>query len=161
MGPVTILTVFASPCGAYNLLCSALCSSSQALAAAHPPLKSFRALRTVHITFFGQTLATQHRAIQVLNTLPSELTELHLSDLADINIYTLSTVASNFPRLTSLTLTCSERLDESCCWSCFEESASCTWHSLIPERFCDVADLTVSGALRLFLLTSLDLLYIL
>lgn len=147
MGPVTLLIVPASRCGAYNLLCSVLCSSSQAVAAAHPPLKSFRALRTVHITFIGQTLATQYRAIQVLNDLPSELTDLHLSDLADINIYTLSIIASNLHRLTSLILTCSERLDDSCCWSCFEESASCTWHSLIPERFCDVAELTVSGTL--------------
>jgi len=86
----------------------------------------------------------------LINGLPNTITELTMDDLADIEMTTLKLIALKFENLTSLEITCNDRLDDSCCWSCFEESSSCIRHSPIPDTFPSAEDLThaVKAALR-------------
>ena len=108
------------------------------------PLQSFQALQHVQITFSGNSVMQQRENINtVLHLLPSTLTNLILEDLADIDMRTLSTIGRTFGNLSSLELSCTERLDDSCCWACLEESASLVWHSPIPDMFRDVEHFTV------------------
>ena len=99
----------------------------------------------VRIVFKTETLANIHRVIfPLLDNLPEGLTDLSLSDLPEVNPRVLDKIAQKFCNLRSLELHCTERLDTSCCWDCFEESASCIWHSPIPDLFFDPRDLSVS-----------------
>ncbi|KAH8111049.1 hypothetical protein DFH11DRAFT_1799086 [Phellopilus nigrolimitatus] len=108
-------------------------------------LQSFRLLRTVHVTFITQTIANLHRTvIPLLDALPATVAELSLTDLPDISVRVLCAVAQKFRALRSLELSCTERLDTACCWSCFEESASCVWHSPIPDVFGSVQEMTMT-----------------
>ncbi|TDL24099.1 hypothetical protein BD410DRAFT_720272 [Rickenella mellea] len=118
-------------------------ASAEALLCSLHTLREFRSLQIVHLSFFGQSIVSQHKCANLLiSNLPSTLYKLSLTDVADINILMLSCIGSNFPLLTSLEISCTERLDESCCWSCFEESASCFWHSPIPDMFPSTTTLT-------------------
>lgn len=78
-----------------------------------------------------------------MDYLPETITELSLLDLPDISPGCLNVIAKKFADLTSLELSCTERLDDSCCWGCFEESASCVNHSPVPDIFPTVGDMTV------------------
>ncbi|EJD07602.1 uncharacterized protein FOMMEDRAFT_150140 [Fomitiporia mediterranea MF3/22] len=114
-------------------------------------LRSFRLLRTVHIVFKAETLANIQRIIfPLLYNLPEALTELSLTDLPEISMNMLDSIAQKFRHLHKLELNCAERLDVSCCWDCFEESASCIWHSPIPEVFYSPEDfiMTLRNTLR-------------
>lgn len=99
---------------------------------------------TVHVLFTTHTLANIARTIfPLLENLPAELTELSLTDLPDVNFRVLNAIAQKFCLLQKLELDCTERLDTSCCWDCFEESASCIWHSPIPDMFAGPEDIAV------------------
>lgn len=124
------------------------CSSALMTSRWQPHL--FRDLRSMHIS-----LAEDGSRIQgsILNrilskpTLPvmaSRLTSLKMTGLWRIDVDLLSTVAKTFPGLTDLHLSCSENLDTSCCWLCYEESSMAVIHSPIPDHYANVKTLTVS-----------------
>lgn len=68
---------------------------------------------------------------------------LKLTFLPRVDTTLLSLVAAHFPSLTTLDLSSVERLDEQCCWLCFQESSSCIVHSPIPDMFPSVDHLAV------------------
>ncbi|KAI5984740.1 hypothetical protein EDD15DRAFT_2480018 [Pisolithus albus] len=70
------------------------------------------------------------------------LTSLKMTGLSRIDIDLLGTVAKTFPGLTDLHLSCSENLDTSCCWLCYEESSTAVIHSPIPDHYANVKTLT-------------------
>jgi len=74
---------------------------------------------------------------------PPQLTSLTMTQLWRIDVPLLKTVASAFPSVKILHLSCSEQLDVSCCWPCFEESSTAVVHSPIPNYFNDITKLTV------------------
>ncbi|KIK18152.1 hypothetical protein PISMIDRAFT_14551 [Pisolithus microcarpus 441] len=122
------------------------CSSALMTSRWQPHL--FRDLRSMHIS-----LAEDGSRIQgsILNrilskpTLPvmaSRLTSLKMTGLWRIDVDLLSTVAKTFPGLTDLHLSCSENLDTSCCWLCYEESSMAVIHSPIPDHYANVKTLT-------------------
>ena len=106
-------------------------------------------LRALHISFAAEVRSTQKiRSTQIfvipLTDSPMiHLTSLTLTELWRIDGTLLSMVSRAFPGLVSLHLSCSEHLDVSCCWACFEESSSAVVHSPIPNHFPTVASLTV------------------
>ena len=82
----------------------------------------------------------------------SRLESLTLTALCFIDKALLTLVAKNFPNLTSLCLSCTDRLDMDCCWGCFQESASCAIGiSPIPDMFASVDHLAVCRQRRAFL----------
>lgn len=93
-------------------------------------------------------LSTQHAIAkgicQPLGT-SSYLTSLTLNSLPRIDTPLLVLLAKTFPSLVNLYLSCTERLEERCCWTCFEDSYGITEHSPIPDMFSDAKDLAVSG----------------
>ena len=107
-------------------------------------LRSFRLLRTVHISLYAETIITQPDVIStLLNYLPNTITELSLIELSEVSNRDLSMIVQKFPELQTLELTCAERLDDKCCLGCFEESAGCVGHSPIPAVFPDAQEMTV------------------
>ncbi|KAG1764001.1 hypothetical protein EDD22DRAFT_821754 [Suillus occidentalis] len=72
-----------------------------------------------------------------------------------IDVPLLKIVASAFPSVKILHLSCSEQLDVSCCWPCFEESSTAVVHSPIPNYFNDITELTDNFADSLEPLTQL------
>ncbi|KAL6304537.1 hypothetical protein BKA93DRAFT_732830 [Sparassis latifolia] len=104
-------------------------------------------LQAVEIDFSPDGLSTQTNRIQLIfQHLPTRLTCLTLTFLPRIDTSLLSLISTNFPALETLELTCTERLDETCCWLCYEESFSRTLHSPIPEYYSTVEDLAVAFA---------------
>ncbi|KAI0083954.1 hypothetical protein BDY19DRAFT_899436 [Irpex rosettiformis] len=73
--------------------------------------------------------------------LPHILT-LEFCFLPSITPHILSMVSIYCPKLEELVLKCTDRLLPDCCWTCYEEVASCTTHSPLPDVICDVGDLT-------------------
>ncbi|KAI6044482.1 hypothetical protein EDC04DRAFT_2865931 [Pisolithus marmoratus] len=69
----------------------------------------------------------------------SRLTSLKMTCLWRIDVGLLSMVAKIFPALMDLHLTCSENLDTSCCWLCYEESSMAVIHSPIPGHYANTA----------------------
>ncbi|KAG2138757.1 hypothetical protein BD769DRAFT_1651087 [Suillus cothurnatus] len=86
---------------------------------------------------------------------PPQLTSLTMTQLWRIDVPLLKTVASAFPSVKILHLSCSEQLDVSCCWPCFEESSTAVVHSPIPNYFNDITKLTDNFADSLKPLTQL------
>ncbi|KAH9933381.1 uncharacterized protein B0H18DRAFT_1083041 [Fomitopsis serialis] len=98
-------------------------------------LPNFLNLQIVELNFRPDGLATQaQRANLLLNHLPATLTELRCS-------ICLVLIAARCPALETLDMTCVERLDEDCCWLCFDESSACIVHSPIPDVYPGVKDL--------------------
>ncbi|KAG2110590.1 uncharacterized protein F5147DRAFT_634102 [Suillus discolor] len=81
-------------------------------------------------------------AIPLVPWFPPQLTSLTMTKLWRIDVPLLKTVASAFPSVKILHLSCSEQLDVSCCWTCFEESSTAVVHSPIPNYFNDITKLT-------------------
>ncbi|KAI5124269.1 hypothetical protein M0805_005118 [Coniferiporia weirii] len=135
-----------------------LCGAAQALAVPEAvKLRSFHLLRTVRVNFLTETIANHRRTIfPLLDALPAGLTDLSFTDLPDISVRMLCAIADKFLLLRSLELSCIDRLDPSCCWSCFDESASCVWHSPIPDVFTSVQDMTIKLRRILSPLTNLE-----
>jgi hypothetical protein len=106
-------------------------------------------LRALHISFAAEVKSTQKIrsmhifVIPLTNSPMLHLTSLTLTELWHIDALLLSTVSGAFPGLMSLHLSCSEHLDVSCCWACFEDSSSTVVHSPIPNYFPTVASLAV------------------
>lgn len=82
-------------------------------------------------------------AVHLCPWYPSRLTSLTLTKLWRIDVPLLKTLASTFPSVKILYLSCSEQLDVSCCWPCFEESSTAVVHSPIPNYFHNITNLTV------------------
>ncbi|KAH7885790.1 hypothetical protein F5I97DRAFT_2022834 [Phlebopus sp. FC_14] len=83
------------------------------------------------------------------------LTSLTLTKLWRIDISLLSMVAKAFPMLKTLHVSCSEHLDVSCCWVCFEDSSTAVIHSPIPNYFSSASKLSTEFAKALKPLTNL------
>ncbi|KAG2360466.1 hypothetical protein BDR07DRAFT_1514059 [Suillus spraguei] len=94
-------------------------------------------------------------AITLIQRFPPQLTSLTMTNLWRIDVPLLKTVASTFPSVKVLHLSCSEQLDVSCCWPCFEESSTAVVHSPIPNYFNDITTLTDNFADSLKPLTQL------
>ncbi|KAI0917854.1 hypothetical protein AcV5_002686 [Taiwanofungus camphoratus] len=114
-------------------------------------LSQFEDLRAVEIDFSPDGLATQNnRTKLILTHLPAfTLVELRMTFLPSINTRLLTLIASTFANLKTLELTCTERLDEQCCWLCYEESSTCVIHSPIPDIYATVEDLSIAFATAL------------
>ncbi|KAG0703986.1 hypothetical protein DFH29DRAFT_989198 [Suillus ampliporus] len=95
-------------------------------------------------------------AVPLIPWFPPQLTSLTLTKLWRIDVPLLKTVASAFPSVKILHLSCSEQLDVSCCWPCFEESSTAVVHSPIPSYFHDITKLTDNFADSLEPLTQLS-----
>lgn len=112
-------------------------------------LMNFTNLRDLHISFDDVNLRGQQKAIQTLITRFSvssltlnperSLKTLILTFLPRIDVPLLRSIASTFPLLVNLALSCTERLYG---WR-LEENWSCTNHSPIPDMFNDAPSLAV------------------
>lgn len=112
-----------------NLECS-----SKTITSEIDQLSNFDRLRVVEIEFSPDGLKTQFTRIKMIfKHLSPNITELRLTWLPCIDINLLSMIAARFTALETLDLTCAERLDEECCWLCYEESLSRTVHSPVPD----------------------------
>ncbi|KAG9309459.1 hypothetical protein JVU11DRAFT_10428 [Chiua virens] len=118
-------------------------------------------LLSLHVSFAEEARSTQKIRLQQIFDIPltnspmTHLTSLTLTGLWRIDVFLLSIVARAFPGLLSLHLSCTEHLDLSCCWTCFEESSSAVIHSPVPNHFSTVASLTSAFAKELKPLTKL------
>lgn len=81
----------------------------------------------------------------LLENISADLYDLNFTDLAEVDHSMMQCIASKFTSLVSLELSCAERLDDSCCWSCFEESSTCFTHSPIPDTYSSCFTLVVSA----------------
>ncbi|KAI0687153.1 hypothetical protein C8T65DRAFT_819090 [Cerioporus squamosus] len=99
-------------------------------------LSCFASLRDLALDLSADGLATQRsRCVLLFQNVTADLCSLKLTYLPRIDVTLLSLLASRFPSLSQLELSCTERLDEQCCWICYEESSSCVVHSPIPDLF--------------------------
>ncbi|OCH96316.1 hypothetical protein OBBRIDRAFT_809230 [Obba rivulosa] len=105
-------------------------------------LRYFQNLQALEIDFFKDGLSTQSdRVKSILRHVTSGLTRLTFTFLPRIDTPLLDIVASTLPDLETLELSCVGRLDEDCCWGCYEDSASCTIHSPLPDIYSNVDEL--------------------
>lgn len=126
-----------------------LSTTSAALATSRWQPELFWNLRSLHVSLSTSGSLTQNRVLnQILEPLgslaSSRIVSLRLTYLWCIDIPLIKMVARLFPTLTSLHLSCSENLDVSCCWTCFEDSSLGVTHSPIPNHYVNVWTLTVS-----------------
>jgi hypothetical protein len=134
---------------------STLIAPSHALEAASWNPSLYRNLKHLMISFSSEGRQSQTTrlkcifsppAISLTPWFPSQLTSLTMTKLWRIDVPLLKIVASAFPSVKILHLSCSEQLDVSCCWPCFEESSTAVVHSPIPNYFSDITKLTVCWA---------------
>ncbi|KZT09842.1 uncharacterized protein LAESUDRAFT_694303 [Laetiporus sulphureus 93-53] len=124
-------------------------------------LGCFKRLQIIELDFSSDGLATQSDRISfIFSHLTSNITELRLKCLPRIDHHLLALIASRFTALEMLDLTCADRLDEACCWLCYEESSSCSDHSPVPDCHSSVEDLSVAFATALKPLKRLEHLFI-
>ncbi|KAH7924307.1 hypothetical protein BV22DRAFT_1196038 [Leucogyrophana mollusca] len=127
------------------------------------PAEVFKNLRHLSLSFGEDGRSTQKNRVNAIfpatagiNTwFPCQLTSLALTALWRIDVPLLQTISGAMPSLATLHLSCSEHLDVSCCWLCFEESSSVVIHSPIPNHFANVSCLTEEFGKALKLLTCL------
>ncbi|KNZ77414.1 hypothetical protein J132_05521 [Termitomyces sp. J132] len=105
-------------------------------------------LRSLSIDLTQEGLSTQHPAIVNI-----------FSSLAPYRLL-LGLIAKTFPCLVVLYLSCTERIDFSCCWACFEDSLGCTLHSPIPDDYLDVKKMANAFATALKPLEHLEHLHL-
>lgn len=109
-------------------------------------LSLFSSLFSLTVDCSSEGLASQHDRFRLLfRFVPvfSSLARLKLTHVPRIGAPLLKSISSNFPALTHLSISSLERLDYTCCWSCFEESASTIRHSPIPEVYETAENLAV------------------
>ncbi|RDB15745.1 hypothetical protein Hypma_003631 [Hypsizygus marmoreus] len=137
----------------------AFCASSDIIS--HKPIRlsSFTNLHRLSIDLAKEGLSTQHPCLRALFSYFDAnhliLTSLTLSHLPRIDPLLLRLIAETFPRLSDLYLSCTERVRTDCCWSCFEDSFTCTIHSPIPDDYTDVRDMANAFSTALQPLTDL------
>lgn len=129
--------------------CRSLCTSSKILSYKPKILVSLTRLQYLSIDLAQEGLSTQHPRLKALlgdleTSASTSLISLTLSSLPRIDVLLLKLIAKSFPRLTDLYLSCTERLEFNCCWSCFEDSLGCTIHSPIPDNYINVVEMAVS-----------------
>ncbi|KAJ6607502.1 hypothetical protein B0H10DRAFT_552166 [Mycena sp. CBHHK59/15] len=124
---------------------------SKALTLDPVPLAALTHLQELSIDLEAEGLATQHSILKHLlspiTNASHNLTLLALTSLPRIDIPLLRLIADCFPYLVDLYLSCTERLDFSCCWNCCGESLGLTIHSPVPDMFSDSTDMAVRGTL--------------
>ncbi|KAH9940864.1 uncharacterized protein BXZ73DRAFT_42334, partial [Epithele typhae] len=99
-------------------------------------LLCFINLRYLDLDFSSEGLSTQSaRARVILENITAALVVLKIRRLSRIDVILLTLIAGLFPSLSTLELSCTERLDLACCWICYEESSSCVIHSPVPELY--------------------------
>ncbi|KAI0675695.1 hypothetical protein C8Q78DRAFT_343441 [Trametes maxima] len=124
-------------------------------------LSQLKSLINLELDFSGDGLATQgSRAMLLFKNMAADLIYIKLTNLPRIDTALLSLVASRFPTLRTLELSCTERLDEKCCWLCFEESSTCCIHSPIPDSYPTAEALTTSFCNALASLKNLEYLHL-
>ncbi|KIK93697.1 hypothetical protein PAXRUDRAFT_46115, partial [Paxillus rubicundulus Ve08.2h10] len=150
------------PCGSVGFdWTKSLTGKSGTLASAPWKPNLLGSLRILHVSFAADGRSTQKQRLKQIFSIPlmnspmSHLTALALTNLWRIDIALLGIVSMAFPALGSLHLSCSEHLDVSCCWACFEESSSAVIHSPIPNHFPTVSKLATDFAKALKPLTNL------
>ncbi|KAA1468901.1 hypothetical protein DENSPDRAFT_915585, partial [Dentipellis sp. KUC8613] len=100
---------------------------------------------TMHISFALENFVTLTSRILVdLPQLPSTLKSLQLTSLPRISSALLKKIAKVCPELEELHLSVAERIDDSCCWGCLEESTTCITHSPLGDSRNSIEDLAVS-----------------
>ncbi|KAG2125060.1 hypothetical protein DEU56DRAFT_587760 [Suillus clintonianus] len=154
-----------TPCDSVGLdYVKTLTAPSHALEAASWNPSLYRNLKHLIISFSSDGRQSQTTRLKRIFSPPAiplitwflpQLTSLTMTKLWRIDVTLLKTVASAFPSVKVLHLSCSEQLDVSCCWPCFEESSSAVVHSPIPNYFHDITRLTDSFADSLETLTQL------
>ncbi|KAL4078960.1 hypothetical protein V8B97DRAFT_2068617 [Scleroderma yunnanense] len=137
-----------------------LTATSVALATSRWQPELFWNLRSLHVWLSTSGSLTQNNVLaRILDPLASltlpHMTSLRLTNLWRVDIPLMNMVARLFPMLTTLHLSCSESLDVSCCWICFEESSVSVTHSPIPNHYVNVSTLTTEFALALKPMTNL------
>ncbi|KAI0766686.1 hypothetical protein BD413DRAFT_480757, partial [Trametes elegans] len=124
-------------------------------------LSRFTSLRALELDFSGDGLSTQgSRAALLFKNMIANLAQLKLTHLPRIDPGLLSLIASRFSSLSALELSCTERLDDQCCWLCLEESTTCTIHSPIPDAFPTVEALATRFGRAMKPLTRLEVLFL-
>ncbi|KAF7370611.1 Deacetylase sirtuin-type domain-containing protein [Mycena sanguinolenta] len=93
-------------------------------------------LEELFVDLASEGFTTQKHFLKLINNASPKLTVLALTSLPCIDIPLLRLIATAFPCLLDLYLSCTERL-EFHCWSCYEESLGRTIHSPIPGIFSD------------------------
>ncbi|KAL1940773.1 hypothetical protein VTO73DRAFT_7814 [Trametes versicolor] len=157
-GPINNVRIYAL---IYAHTCRSLSASSTFFRYKTSCLLQFTLLTTLELDFAGDGLATQNnRATLFFKNIAADLTRMKLTHLPRIDTALLSLIASRFASLKVLELSCTERLDEQCCWLCFEESSTCTTHSPIPDLFVDVEHLAENFCKALAPLKRLDTLFL-
>jgi hypothetical protein len=136
--------------------------TTSALAEHFQNLQCFTHLAVLCVDFSTEGLHTHEGYVKIiLSNLPSnayrmltpttklkrptmpQILSLEFSFLPSITPHILSMISTYCPKLQGLVLKCTDRLLAECCWTCYEEAASCTEHSPLPDLICDVGDLTV------------------
>ncbi|KAJ7155396.1 hypothetical protein C8R43DRAFT_884454 [Mycena crocata] len=146
-----------------------LCAPSKTLLFHSAQLGALTHLETLSIDLYSEGLVTQHPCLKriCLELLSSpienashKLTMLTLTSLPHLDVPLLRLIGNNFPCLIDLHLSCTERLDLTCCWHCYEESLGLTIHSPIPEVYPDSTAMIGAFASVLRLLTQLTHLHL-
>ncbi|EIW79041.1 hypothetical protein CONPUDRAFT_155731 [Coniophora puteana RWD-64-598 SS2] len=83
------------------------------------------------------------------------LDDVGLGLVSRVDSAALFSVASSCPSLVTLSVSCTEGLDVSCCWHCFTESTTAVVHSPIPNYYASIAVMTDEYAKALKTLTKL------
>ncbi|KAI0825786.1 hypothetical protein BC629DRAFT_1267653, partial [Irpex lacteus] len=106
-------------------------------------LQRFTRLSALRVDFSTEGLHTHENYTKlILSNLPVNVYKLEFCFLPSITPHILTLISVYCPKLQDLILKCTDRLAPECCWTCYEEAASCTIHSPIPDVICDVGDLT-------------------
>lgn len=110
-------------------------------------LLMFTKITDLSLDFLSEGLSTQQlsakRIFSKLSDCSNKITCLTITYLPRIDVSFLRLLATNFPQITNLWLSSTERLDFSHCWYCLEESLECTIHSPLPECYIEVEDMAV------------------
>ncbi|TFK69326.1 hypothetical protein BDN72DRAFT_840691 [Pluteus cervinus] len=118
-------------------------------------LHRMKNLQSLWCDFSAETLVYQHDcSVCLLESLSrgfghSQLTSLTLERITRIDTSLLESIAQGLPTLVDLHLSTTERIDLSCCWTCYEDSLTCISHSPIPGAYPTAEALAESFAIAL------------
>ncbi|KAF7356609.1 Deacetylase sirtuin-type domain-containing protein [Mycena venus] len=112
-------------------------------------------LEELSVDLATEGLITQKPFLKLIHNASAKLTMLTLTSLPCVDIPLLRLISATFPCLLDLYLSCTERLELHCCWSCYEESLGRTTHSPIPDMFSSCTEMAIIFAKILKSLTHL------